>query len=74
MDKRTLTQQLMKLQKCIDTDPTFYMDLSTVLNHLAKYHESTLYPKSLSELTEAADKANDKMGRLNYVHVFIESI
>ena len=74
MDKNILTQQLMQLQKCLDLNPTLYMDIKTVLIHIAKYHEATLYPKTLLELTEAAYKANDSTGRLNYIYAFIASI
>ena len=74
MDKNILTQQLLQLQKCLDINPSLHIDIKTILIHIAKYHEITLYPKILSELTEAAYNANDPTGNLNYIHTFIASI
>ena len=74
MDKTMLTQQLLQLQKCLDINPSIHMGITHILIHISKYYETSLYPKILSELTQAAYKANDPSGKLNYIHTFITSI
>ena len=60
-DRATITKQISQIQKCMEIDEGFFMNLATVAMHASKYFEPTLYKTALDNLNTVARKNRDGM-------------
>ena len=73
-DRKIISDQIMKIQRCMEIDSDFFMCLALVSTHISKYYEATLYSTILNNLNSVARQNSDPQGHKNYIFPFLECL